>query len=48
MIFNYFISSSLKVERVLKEELTTGIKDKYKADDQEGLREAWDTVQRKV
>ncbi len=42
------MSLVLQVERVLKEELTTGIKDKYKLDDQEGLRQAWDSVQRKV
>ena len=37
-----------QVERVLRDELTTVIKEKYKAADQEGLREAWDKVQRKV
>ena len=33
---------------MLRDELTTVIKEKYKAPDQEGLREAWDNVQRKV
>ncbi len=37
-----------QVENALRKELTTGIKEKYKANDQEGLREAWDNVQRKV
>ncbi len=37
-----------QVENALRRELRTGIKEKYKVVNQEGLREAWDNVQSKV
>ncbi len=37
-----------EVERVLRRELKMGMKDKYNNTDEQGLKDAWDRVQRSV
>ena len=38
----------VQVEKVLRSELQIGIKEKYNRTEEQGLKEAWDTVQIKV